>query len=256
MNMKSSHMGRSAFTLIEILVASVVFSLFLGGLFSLYRMGSQMYFAGGWRLQRQKDAERFLNALKERIEQGSSPVEVAVNGSLTEGVGRFVMVNPGVYSFRSGLGNTLSGNRLLAAFPLCKPSIRGAKGLILYNMLRARTNTEGNNLMTLEFLSTPNINTGVGQSFVVGTSFNFFDVSPDVSKFDAPPSNFGIGQTHLTLTDVLSLRISIPPIPASFVASDSLIKIDLVFEHPRYPETRVEQSVTASVEISLNPGGL
>lgn len=256
MNRLAANKARSAFTLIEILVAAVVFSLFLGGLFSLYRMGSRMYFAGGWKLQRQKDAEKFLNAVKERVEQGSNPVEVAANGTLIEGIGRFVMVNPATYSYRTGIGNTLTDTKLLAAFPLCKPSIRGEKGLILYNLLRARRNREGNNLMMLEFLSTPAINTGMGQDFITGSIFNFFDVNPDVAKFDGLPSNFGIGQTHLTLTDLLSIQISVPPIPAAFVASDSLIRIDLVFEHPKFPDTRVEHSMTSSVEISLNPGGL
>ncbi|HNW10460.1 MAG TPA: prepilin-type N-terminal cleavage/methylation domain-containing protein, partial [Candidatus Rifleibacterium sp.] len=51
----------AGFTLIEIMVASAVFSLFTAGLFAFYRMGSNMFLTGSWKLTRQKEAERFLS---------------------------------------------------------------------------------------------------------------------------------------------------------------------------------------------------
>lgn len=251
--------SNSAFTLVEILVATVVFSLFLTGLFSLYRIGTRMYMTGGWRLQRQKDAERFFNFLRERIEQSSSPVDVSADGTLTENESQFVLITPGTYSYKTGLASATALNKdpqLMMAFPVCKPAIRSNDGLIMYNMLRAKKNPDYPDLMRLEFISTPDIDSGEGQDFITGYAFDFFESNPDPDRFDGLPADFGINPVQADLKDVYSIAFSIPPIPDELVASDSLVRFDIEFQHPRHTDTKFSHSLTTSLEIPSILGGL
>lgn len=262
--MKQTKMkSNSAFTLVEILVATVVFALFLTSLFSLYRMGSRMYLSGGWRLQKQKDTERFLNSLKEKMEQGSGPVNVLADGTLFESPGQLGVISSGTYTFNSDLAaaspdtTLLNSTTLLSAFPLCKPAIRQNEGLIMYNILRARKSPIFEKLMILEFLSTNTIDSGAGQDFVTGSSFSFFTGSPpDLTRFSGNAQTLGAAPLKISLEDVLSVSITIPQIPAGLVASDSLLRIDIELQHPKYPQTRVSHSMTTSIEIPVVEGGL
>ncbi len=71
---------RKAFTVVEVLIAATIFSMFLIGVFSLFNMGSRMYITGSWKYNKQKEGERFLQVLKERIEQASVPARIIKNG--------------------------------------------------------------------------------------------------------------------------------------------------------------------------------
>lgn len=55
---------RRAFTLIEIIIASAVLSVFMTGIFSLYNSGSSSFMAGSWRLEEQQRAQRLLSGLR------------------------------------------------------------------------------------------------------------------------------------------------------------------------------------------------
>ncbi|MFZ5951396.1 MAG: PulJ/GspJ family protein [Candidatus Rifleibacteriota bacterium] len=61
--MNSKNRNCRGFTLIEILIAAGVLSLFMTGVFSLYRSGAKGFVAGTWRAEEQKRAQLFLSAL-------------------------------------------------------------------------------------------------------------------------------------------------------------------------------------------------
>ncbi|HNW34798.1 MAG TPA: prepilin-type N-terminal cleavage/methylation domain-containing protein [Candidatus Ozemobacteraceae bacterium] len=248
--------GRTGFTLVEILIATAVFSLFLGGLFSLYRMGSSMFQAGSWKLQKQKEAERFLALVKERLEQASPAaiVNPSANPQLTETLSRLGYVSSSIN--RANLGNTPS--RLLL-FTVCKPSIGATPGLVLYHGVRAVPTPGSPNLFNLEFIST----TTAMHAFFSNTGFAFFPSgTPDLSRFNQPgsppPGAFRLGgDLGMTeVTEVASMAIS-----CTSVASESLLSISLEFRHPnpRYDKTSVLQRIVSRIEVPVEArilGGL
>ncbi|MBP7633245.1 prepilin-type N-terminal cleavage/methylation domain-containing protein [Candidatus Ozemobacteraceae bacterium] len=247
---------RTGFTLVEVLIATAVFSLFLGGLFSLYRMGSKMFQAGSWKLQKQKEAERFLASLKERLEQASHAAIVDPTGDpqLTVADSQLGYVGGSIY--RSSIA---ANTRRLMLFAVCKPSISGTPGLLLYHGLRAKPTPGQKGLFDLEMISTTNPN----HTFFAGTSFNFFPAgAPDLTKFNKAgspnPGTFRLGGNPniVDLTEVASMTIL-----QTDVASESLISIALEFRHPnpRLDQTRVTQRIVSRIAVpaaSYTLGGI
>jgi len=59
---------RKGFTVVEIIVAAGILSLFMTGVFQLYRSGSQSFLLGSWKTRAQKDAQMFLEELRTIME--------------------------------------------------------------------------------------------------------------------------------------------------------------------------------------------
>ncbi len=58
----------AGFTLVEILVAAGILSVFMASVFQLYRSGSQSFMLGSWKTRAQKDAQVFLEELRTVLE--------------------------------------------------------------------------------------------------------------------------------------------------------------------------------------------
>lgn len=58
----------NGFTLVEILVAAGILSMFMTAVFQLYRSGSQSFMLGSWKTRSQKDAQLFLEELRSVLE--------------------------------------------------------------------------------------------------------------------------------------------------------------------------------------------
>jgi prepilin-type N-terminal cleavage/methylation domain-containing protein len=58
---------RNGFTLIELMIAAAVLSVFMVGVFSIYRSGSRGFIAGSWRAEEQKKAQLFLSSLSREL---------------------------------------------------------------------------------------------------------------------------------------------------------------------------------------------
>ncbi|HOY66344.1 MAG TPA: prepilin-type N-terminal cleavage/methylation domain-containing protein [Candidatus Ozemobacteraceae bacterium] len=257
MNTERPTNSRTGFTLVEVLVAAAVFSLFLGGLFTLYRMGSGMFQAGSWKFQKQKDGERFLAILKERLEQASHAAVVDPTGSpqLTESLSRLGFVNGTIN--RSTIGNATT--RLLL-FVICKPSIGTTPGLLAYQGLRAIPTPGQAGLFNLQMISTTNVN----HTFFAGTSFPFFpNGAPTLSRFNQAggptPGTFRLGGDPdiMEVTECSNLVIS----HTGGVASESLLSLTLEFKHPNphHDKTHVIQKIVSRLEVqtaSFSAGGL
>lgn len=247
---------RLGFTLVEILIATAVFSLFLGGLFSLYRMGSGMFQSGSWKLQKQKEAERFLSSLKDRLEQASHAAVVNPAGSpqLAESLSQIGYVGGSIN--RASIG---ANTRRLLLFAVCKPSINASSGLLLYHGVRALPTPGQAGLFNLEFISTTNVN----HAFFAGTAFNFFpNGAPDLTKFNQvggpTPGTFRLGgdPNIVDVTEVASMTVL-----RTGVASESLLSILLEFKHPnpQHAKTHVIHRIVSRIEVqaaSFTLGGL
>lgn len=233
------------FTLVEIIVATAVFSLFLGGLFSLYRMGSKMFVAGSWKLQKQKEAERFLALLKERLDQASHAATISAppTSQLTE---NFSQIGYVASLTRPTLGDN---SRRVLLFVVCKPSIAASAGVILYHGLQAKPTPGQPDLFNLEFVSTTNVN----HPLLAGTAFPFFTTDPDVTLFNqvggATPAAFRLGADplQLDLTELAAMRIS-----NSGVASETLFRVQFDFKHPNetsHDKTKVSHQIVSRIEV-------
>ena len=130
---------KKGFTVAEVLIASAIFMVFSGALFSIYRMGSRMFVSGSWKYNRQKDAERFFEILKERVEQASNIVKIEPSSA------NQIQTNPTIFKTKTGtLFEVLPGqrssapNKQLVEFAVCKPcQVIGTKklGIIVLHSL-------------------------------------------------------------------------------------------------------------------------
>lgn len=256
------HQKNSAFTLVEILIAAGVLSIFLTGVFAFYRMGSRMFVAGSWRLQKQKEAERFLNLLKERIEQASNAT--GINPSADP---QLVVVNAPFVTVRNNtyVANPVADTRLML-FSVCKPDMTRfgtapgvpgqGPGLILYHCLLARPDEK--NLYTLFLHASKTTSAFNGIDF-----FNSSAVfAPDKSKFSPPLGDFSadpkafslMSAPFLTsLTDVVaaSFTVEIASGTDGLMETEKVVGISVKMQHPRYVDTTVSQTMKAKIDFSV-----
>lgn len=76
---------KRGFTLIEIIVASGILSLFMIGVFQLHRSGSQSFALGFWKSRAQKDAQSFLEEFRTVVEMSGNAIvfqDTAIDSSL------------------------------------------------------------------------------------------------------------------------------------------------------------------------------
>jgi len=219
-------------------------------------MGSSMFQAGTWKLQKQKEAERFLAGLKERLEQAShaAVVNPASSPQLAESLSQIGYVDGSIS--RAFLG---ANTRRVLLFTVSKPSIAGASGLLLYHGVRALPTPGQAGLFNLEMISTTNPN----DAFFTGTPFKYFpNGAPDLTKFNQAggpaPGDFRLGGNP-NIVDVS--EIATMTIQRTGLASESLLSITLEFKHPnpKQDKTHVIQRIVSRIEVpaaSYTLGGL
>lgn len=251
--------GIAGFTLVEVLIASAVFTLFITGVFSLYRAGSRMFVSGSWKLTRQKEVERFLTTLKERIEQASNASEVNPAG----GTGSILMSNCNLLTLKSNTQvHKITSNQRLMMFTVCKPDMTkvnpaspDSRGLILYHCLMAVKGEKDLYTLSLHANTTP---TAYGGVDYFNTSANF---QPDITVFSNYPAGFqnspayyGFGSVPQTirLTDVASCTITWEIASGTNVsASEKIVGIQLRIVNPGHPETFIDHGTQARVDYSV-----
>lgn len=91
---KQQNTPRHGVTMVEILVATTVFSLFMAAAFGIFRSSQEGFESGHWRIQRQKEAQFFLLRLKEVMEKANHAYEVMPDGQTVRAGGiRPVYIN-------------------------------------------------------------------------------------------------------------------------------------------------------------------
>ncbi|NCB38186.1 MAG: hypothetical protein EOM80_05390 [Erysipelotrichia bacterium] len=85
---------KNGITMVELIIATAVFSLFMISVFGVYSSSQSGFESGSWRLQRQKQAQIFLLRLKESLEKANHAYAVAANGVTTRvGNARPIFIN-------------------------------------------------------------------------------------------------------------------------------------------------------------------
>lgn len=246
--------SRTGFTMVELLVAFGVFSLFFGGLFLVYRTGMNMYITGSWKMNKQKEAQRFLTILKERIEQASRPSRIDPtnadpNNRIQIGPASFLTVqnNSAILNIA-----TRTASVKLAAFSICKPDLTGigeAAGLWFGQVLYANKNN-------LELFGSNNRNHGKMLSsgpFPPSPSFNVggTTVTPNVGR---QPSEFQLGASTQSdfLTDVSHVWVTWGTASGTGVADGGKIwSINIEFRNPSHPKTMFTQGIQAKINFDV-----
>lgn len=85
-------------TLVEILIATSVFSLFMISVFGVFEYSRAGFETGSWRIQRQKNAQTFLLRLKDLLERSNHPYQVAPNGATVRVSTSPIVVNDAWFS--------------------------------------------------------------------------------------------------------------------------------------------------------------
>lgn len=235
---------KSAFTLVEILIGASVMVIFLGSLFLMYSGGTRMFSSGSWKLRKQKENERFLNTLKERIEQASNLVTVSEAGELSESGASF-FVKEGNYNFKTA-GSVPT--QCLLAFTICKPSLPGRAGLVLYHVLKMTPCETGTNLMNLELFSTTNISSGE-ISTNKPTGFDFLTSSlPTDHSFTASASAFNLNSDKtFRTTEIGSMSLSLVE-----GSDDLLLELTVEYEQSKHESTSVTSSIIVKIDSSVD----
>ncbi|NLI79278.1 MAG: hypothetical protein GX442_22895 [Candidatus Riflebacteria bacterium] len=252
---------RKTFTLVETLIAMGVFTLFFGGLFAFYRMGSSMYSSGTWRFTQQKAAQHFLLQFKERLEQTANLT--AVNPGLATQVS---IVPTPLYTVPVGTVvdfSTLTNPKNLLFFTVTKPALAdsGRKGLNMPHALIAIPGppaTAGRRRTgELRLFGTNDINSTVFTSTIAG-----FPANNTVGDWSGTPQQFGLGNPTFDISLTGIGRIEIDFGNASTTTGPDVAKVyslNLVFPHPesRYANASFTQTVQAKIPFGVDiQGGL
>jgi prepilin-type N-terminal cleavage/methylation domain-containing protein len=241
MNGKNSRF--KGFTLMELVVAAAIFSVFVITVLTFYRMGSRIFSGGSWKQGKQKEAERFLNFVRERIGRASFPVVVHDSGAFEENKANFGYAS-GTYTIQE-VPDT--GIRLLC-FTVCKAKIRNTPGVIMYHTLRAKKSPTNPKSFNLEIISTNDINSGKGMEFFTGSPFVFFEGAVNLSAFTGDPTLYDLGQptsVH-SIEDVTEISIT-----GTTSLEGSQIIIELTFTHPKLELTKLYLKTSAIVGNGL-----
>lgn len=249
----------AGFTLIEIIIASAVFSMFTVGLFAFYRMGSGMFLTGSWKLSRQKEAERFLSILKERIEQAANatsinPTNPDPKAQITTSVCNFLTLNN-----NTQVAN-IKTNRRVMIFTVAKPdmtAIDAAKrGMVAYHCLMAVPAAK--KLYTLHLHANTQAAAHQGIDYF-NTAANF-QPNPAAfvnfaTRFANNPSVFGLGRMPYTykLGDVASATITwgrANPAAAGD-ETDKVVGIKIRMQNPNHPQTFVDHGIQAKLDMAV-----
>lgn len=89
---------KKGFTLIEIMIAAGLLTLFMTGAFSIYRSGSKAFVAGSWRLEEQKRLQTFLAALSRDLSMANPGLlRIESDGTQNNVIGTPVYINNSMF---------------------------------------------------------------------------------------------------------------------------------------------------------------
>ncbi len=242
------------FTLIEILVAAGIFTLFFWGAYALYRSGTDMFITGSWKLSKQKDAQRFLTVLKERLEMTSRPTRIDPSG--TTDATRIASVPTFVYLTPTPTGQVLFSEapKNLLAFTLCKPDLTltgGRAGLVFSHVLRLQPQVDPGNPAAVATLNLHG-NTGTADpAFALLVPF-----PPNITSlggsFNAAPVLYDLGAApfDISLRDVASVRLAWQLASGTIGADEcpKVVEITVNLTNPRHTQTQLSQSIRARLD--------
>ena len=74
-------MNKKAFTIVEIMIATVLLGLVITAAFSIFGGSNKGFKVGTWRMNTQKEAQRFLLQFKENVERATNLYSLGPEGN-------------------------------------------------------------------------------------------------------------------------------------------------------------------------------
>lgn len=249
---------KKGFTVVEVMVAAAIFALFSGALFSIYRMGSRMFVSGSWKYTRQKEAERFFEILKERIEQASCLVYVST------GEPEVKQTNFVSKCDNTNISSPASSRIQLAEFAVCKPAYDEAieknnKGLILCHSI-SLVPDKTSKLFKLELnvakdLNTPGLFGNLGSSCIESLGANTFSTSDAAATIEASKYSLGHIPSTYSLKDVDSISVTLLEGEVVGNKSDNekpgIFGLTVEMKNPKHKRTILRMSFKAKIDNSV-----
>lgn len=256
-------LNKKAFTVVELMVATAIFMLFIGAVFSLYRMGSRMYVSGSWKYMRQKEAERFFIMMKERVEQAANIISIdpkLTDKQVSTQKTKFVSLTNNKNICVPVDSSSKPTKQWIAEFIVAKPDMTAfpskKKGIVLYHSILLNPNEESGlydlNMRVEKTADNANFFKTIGNDFP--TDFGALKID----NFKAEPSLYGLSPVPHTfeLHDVASITVS-----WSFAASSStnlngvekspIFGIDVQMRNPKHDQTILEMGCKARIDSSV-----
>ena len=253
-------MKRKAFTLMELLIAAAIFTILALGVFSLFSMGSRMYICGSWKYNKQKEGERFLQTLKERIEQTSKPAYIQHIGDkfvlkTSQDTAFFVNSAGNVNCTAAGFSETEVADFVVAKTDTSQSEAASTTtGLVLYHRLYVEPQPNG--LGKLCLYADTNSSSFPTRNF---GSYNFPPTNPDSHAFgtNSNPFSFPNGAHSYSLDDVASITFN-----GIFYASQTaalttelernpVFMLTVTMRNQKYPDTTLELRMRARIHPSI-----
>lgn len=236
-------MNKKAFTLVELMIATAVSTIFIIAAFSLYNMSSKMFNAGSWRQNAQKQAERLLSVLSADIAKASIPIIVPKTGLPEEGRAYlYYRKTPYIVA----LGEAVNATTELISFPICSAAYGDTQGAIIENTLVA-TNGVVNGGCKLKYISV-DLNNHDKLPDVIKAKFA--DASgKNESKFKATAVSLGMGSgysvTELDYVSKVTVKVSEKD------KNGRVVNISVECVYPKHPETKFTVSTAAALDVGI-----
>ncbi|MBR4329077.1 MAG: hypothetical protein IKP71_04430 [Candidatus Riflebacteria bacterium] len=274
MLMLNNRMNKLGFTVAEVVVAAAIFVVFSGAVFSLYRMGSRMYVSGSWKFMRQKEAERFFEVLKERVEQSSDIIKVNPAGdpnATNDSKKQIIRAETNFVTLKNNTcisipkGQSAGSNIQLAEFATCKPDLtlidKSKKGLVLFHSLMLVAN-KSTGLYDLHLRVQKDNNAANGINYFGSLSKPCIGTYGGLTITDFSGNNvenmYGLGPVPHTfiLKDVASVTIGVSKGEVTgngtdFKSEPSIFGITVQMRNPQHDKTILEMGYKAKVDGSV-----
>ena len=238
------------FTLVELIVSMGILSIFFAGAFAAYKMGGDMFLSGSWRLRKQKDSERFLAILRNKIEM-TGPVAVVTRDSAQQW-------SFPVFSRPSGTVFGSGAEQRILLFTVPKTDLTdidpARRGLLMPHILSIepdlRPEKQGTGILKLEGFSGVALPPGILKEF------------PDKLKearsrgnFDATPETYRLGGPNgfsVMLDEVASVTLELAAASGTIDANSvnvtgQTLQLTIQMVNPR--DTRSGLSQTVSLKL-------
>lgn len=225
------------FTLVEVLIASTVMVLFLGGGFALYMQGQNTISKSSWINNSTREEGFVLRELAELAKASSYPTTVLSNV--------IKVAEKDIYKAKLPLGTgkivPQKSPYDLLAFPICSAQIipegknSPEPGNIKWVILRLQKQQNSNNYYDLNLIeTTENKYSPKSPDYAAGlNSFGYSD-------------NLKIGKHKIILHDIEGVEVATEAIDSTKVSS---VKIDFILSYPKAPTFKKKVTVKFPLNV-------
>lgn len=225
------------FTLLEILIASSILVMAMTAAYSIYRSVARTQEVGHWTSMTANQLRNGLTLLRNEITRATPPTQITQQGTTPFGdPAQGFLYGPPTNPYTNDFS---SGDTKLIEFFMCQPGKRGKLDAPGEPFAIPGVKSEDPEIMQglLEI---------VGRKLVYRRTI----ISQPGTVVQKTPTYF-----QEICANPKSIEIKITQTPDLSVKARNIIHVTVVAQHPRYPETKVTESMEAAFEVPFQLGG-